>query len=435
MARRPGAGGRDGRPLRGRVRHRRGPAGAALAEPPDRLRVGRGEPRALSRAPRRLPPPDAVPRRPPHRRPAARRRAPERRRPRGDRRHRGGHLRGLRPPHGGHEGEARPRRLGSLAPRGPVRRDPRPRRRGDRPRRSPPSVLTRRSHPEGSQMPRTRTRTSPLLAATLSAGLALAGCGRSPHATQPPATPPTAAGRAPAGPEASSPSHLVEPERVRYAPRVAASGTLKASHASALAMSVPGTLLSVAVRRGEEVRAGALLASLDDGAAAAAAKQGEAAVAAAQAQLALAEDAFGRVARIREQEGASEAQAFQARAQRDLARAQLAAAGAQLDQARVNLAHHHLRAPFAGVVTRVPDGVGITVAPGGPLVTLVSTRQLVLETSLTQEEAAEVRAGAKVLVVVPATGARCADATVSVVVPAVDVATNRVPVEVTVDRR
>ncbi len=277
-----------------------------------------------------------------------------------------------------------------------------------------------------------RTRTSPLLAATLSAGLALAGCGRSPHATQPPATPPTAAGRAPAGPEASSPAHLVEPERVRYAPRVAASGTLKASHASALAMSVPGTLLSVAVRRGEEVRAGALLASLDDGAAAAAAKQGEAAVAAAQAQLALAEDAFGRVARIREQEGASEAQAFQARAQRDLARAQLAAAGAQLDQARVNLAHHHLRAPFAGVVTRVPDGVGITVAPGGPLVTLVSTRQLVLETSLTQEEAAEVQAGAKVLVVVPATGARTADATVSVVVPAVDAATNRVPVEVTV---
>ncbi len=197
-------------------------------------------------------------------------------------------------------------------------------------------------------------------------------------------------------------------------------------------MSVPGTLVAVAVRRGQEVRQGALLASLDDGAAAAAVKQGEAAVAAAKAQVALAEDALGRVTRIREQEGASEAQLFQARAQRDLAAAQVAAAEAQLEQARVNLAHHHLRAPFPGVVTRVPDGVGIAVAPGVAVVTLVSTRQLVLETSLTQQEAAELRAGSKVQVTVPATGARTGEATVSVVVPAVEPSTNRVPIEVAV---
>jgi multidrug efflux pump subunit AcrA (membrane-fusion protein) len=55
----------------------------------------------------------------------------------------------------------------------------------------------------------------------------------------------------------------------------------------------------------------------------------------------------------------------------------------------------------------------------------------VLQTSLTQAEAAEVRVGTKVAVVVPASGAR-ADGTVSAVVPAVDPATNRVPVEVTV---
>jgi multidrug efflux pump subunit AcrA (membrane-fusion protein) len=68
-------------------------------------------------------------------------------------------------------------------------------------------------------------------------------------------------------------------------------------------------------------------------------------------------------------------------------------------------------------------------------VTLVSTRELVLETSLTQQEAVELRPGAKVQVTVPATGARTADATVSAVVPAVDAATNRVPIEVTVPNR
>lgn len=279
----------------------------------------------------------------------------------------------------------------------------------------------------------------PLLAAVLAALATLAGCGGHSKPAQAPASP-AGPGAAPAAAEGSpaagqvgrTGSRLVKPEPVRHAPRVAATGTLKARQSAALAMSVPGTLQRIAARRGQEVREGTLLAALDDGAAAAAVRQGEAAVAAARAQLALAEDALARVTKIKEQDGVSDAQAFQVRAQRDLAAAQLAAADAQLAQARVNHEHHFLRAPFAGVVTHLPDGVGITVSPGVPLVTLVSTRQLVLETSLTQEEAAELRAGAKVQIVVPATGARTGDAAVSVVVPAVDPATNRVPVEVTV---
>jgi len=270
-----------------------------------------------------------------------------------------------------------------------------------------------------------------LSAAALAASLALLpACSRS---SRPPAPAPAspAAAAAPA-PEALAPSRLVAPERVRFAPRVSATGTLKARQSAPLALSVPGTLLRVAVKRGQEVKEGALLASLDDAAAAASLRQAEAAVGAAKAQLALAEDALGRVVKIREQDGASEAQAFQARSQRDLAVAQLAAAEAQREQARVHLAHHHLSAPFAGVVTQVPDGLGIAVAPGAPVVTLVSTRQLVLENSLTQDEAAELRVGAKVTVIVPASGARTAEATVSVVVPAVDAATNRVPLEVAV---
>lgn len=273
-------------------------------------------------------------------------------------------------------------------------------------------------------------RPTVLLAFTL--GAALAACGRppaAPAAPHAPAAPPV--GQA-AAREASAAARLVEPEPVRHAAHVVATGTLKARQSATLAMSVPGTLASVAVRRGQEVRQGALLASLDDGVAAAAVRQGEAGVAAARAQLALAEDALGRVARIRSAEGASEAQLVQARAQRDLAAAQLAQAEAQLEQARVNLAHHHLRAPFPGVVTSVPDGTGIALAPGVPVVTLVGTRTLVLETSLTQEEAAELRPGARVQVAVPATGARSAEATVSAVVPAVDAATNRVPVEIAV---
>jgi RND family efflux transporter MFP subunit len=261
--------------------------------------------------------------------------------------------------------------------------------------------------------------------ALLTAALA-AACG---DRARPPAPAAAAPASAPATPAAA---RLVEPERVRHASRVAVTGTLKARQSAPLAMSVPGTLLRVPVKRGEEVREGTLLASLDDAAAAAARKQAMAAVEAAKAQLALADDGLARARRIREEEGVSEAQLFEARSRRELAAAGLAAAEAQLEQATVQLAHHHLRAPFAGVVTRVPDGIGITVAPGVPIVSLASTRRLVLDTTLTQAEAAEVRLGAKAVVTVPATGARTPDATVEVVVPAVDPDTNRVPVEIAV---
>jgi RND family efflux transporter MFP subunit len=263
----------------------------------------------------------------------------------------------------------------------------------------------------------------------LAAALLATACGpRGPSA-------PAAAAAAPAPADAAprpAAARLVDAERVRHASRITATGTLKARQSAPLAMSVPGTLLRVLVKRGQEVREGALLASLDDAAAAAARRQAEAAVAAAKAQLALAEDALSRAKRIRDEEGVSEAQLFEARSRRDLAAAGLAAAEAQLEQATVILAHHHLRAPFAGVVTRVPDGVGITVAPGVAVVTLASTRELVLDTTLTQAEAAEVRRGARVSVSVPTTGARTADAAVDVVVPAVDAETNRVPVEIAV---
>lgn len=245
------------------------------------------------------------------------------------------------------------------------------------------------------------------------------------QAAPPPAEPPVAR-------PATAPSRLADPTPVRFAPQTVATGTLKPRQQAALAMSVPGTLARVLVTRGQEVAAGALLATLDDDAAAAGRRQAEAAVAAARAQLALAEDGLGRVSAVHASQGSSEAQLVQARAQRDLAAAGLAGAEAQLELARVHLDHHRLRAPFAGVVTRIPDGVGVTVVPGVPLIWLVATRALALETSVTQEEAAALVRGARLTVRVPATGARSDDATVAAVIPVADQATNRVPVELAV---
>ncbi len=238
----------------------------------------------------------------------------------------------------------------------------------------------------------------------------------------------------PSRPEATPPAtRLVAPERVRHAPQVIATGTLRPREQAQLAFVVGGTLRTIPVRRGQAVRQGQVLLALDPDSARAALSQAEAGVGVARAQLTLADDALARLEAIRQRDGGvTESQLVQGRGQRDLARAQLLGAQAQREAARVHLERHQLRAPFAGVVTKVPDGVGVAVTSGAPLAALESTHQLVLDTSLTQEEAAQLPAGARAEVAVPATGARSADATVAVVLASVDGGTNRVPVEIAV---
>jgi RND family efflux transporter MFP subunit len=249
--------------------------------------------------------------------------------------------------------------------------------------------------------------------------LLAAACGRKEAEPKPAAAPPAAV-------------RLVAPERTRFTPRVEATGVLKAREASHLAFPIAGTLRTVPVRRGQVVAAGATLAELDADVARAAVAQAEAGLAAARAQARLGQDTFERSRRLRAQESISESQFVQSEGQRDLAEAQARAADAALRQAQVNLEKHTLKAPFGGVITRVPDGTGIAVAAGQVVVGLEAVQVLVLDTTLTQDEAAALRTGQPVEVVVAETGARAPGATVRLVLPSADPATGRVPVEVAV---
>jgi RND family efflux transporter MFP subunit len=256
---------------------------------------------------------------------------------------------------------------------------------------------------------------------------AVSGCGGKPAPSAPQVTAPRAAGT-PAG----AVSRLVDAAPVRFAPRTVAAGTLKARQQAPLALGIAGTLTRIAVIRGQWVAQGSVLATLEDDAARANLAVAQAALDAARAQATQAEDGLARVTSIHQQEGTTDSALIQARAGRDLAMAQVAGAEARLALARVNLSHHTLTAPFAGLVTHVPDGIGLSVAAGQSLVTLVETRLLVLETSVTQEEAAALHPGAAVTVTVPASGARTSTARISSVIAVVDPSTNRVPVEIEV---
>lgn len=223
---------------------------------------------------------------------------------------------------------------------------------------------------------------------------------------------------------------VVQGQAATWLPSVQLDGTLTAQQSASLGFKVPGKIGSLKVKVGDQVRAGALLATLDATEAGAQAAASAAQVRAAEAQLALAQDGERRTQAMVQSGSFSEASGVQSTQQRALALAQLDAAKAQSSLARVSLGNHTLTAPFAGTVTRVPDGIGEVVGPGTPLVEIVNTKVLKLSTTVSEHDADLLLLGAPVMLDLE-TGK--ATGRLSAVLGTVDEKTRRVPVEATFD--
>jgi RND family efflux transporter MFP subunit len=216
----------------------------------------------------------------------------------------------------------------------------------------------------------------------------------------------------------------------KWLPRVELDGTLAAEQSASLGFKVGGKIGSLKVKVGDQVRAGALLATLDATEAGAQAAAMAAQVRAAEAQLALAQDSERRTQAMVQSGSFAEASGVQSSQQRALALAQLDAAKAQASLARVSLGNHTLTAPFTGTVTKVPDGIGEVVGPGTPLFEIVNTKVLKLATTVSEHDANLLVPGAPVELALEngkATGR------VSAVLGTIDQKTRRVPVEASFD--
>lgn len=210
-----------------------------------------------------------------------------------------------------------------------------------------------------------------------------------------------------------------------WQPRVDLDGTLAAEHSAELGFKVGGRLARVNVSVGDRVRAGAVLADLDVAEAAAQASAGEAQLRAAEASLAMAEDAERRTLPLVQNGSFAEASGVQASSQRALAVAQRDAARAQLELARAALGNHRLLAPFAGTVTRAPNGIGAVVAPGQTLFEVVDTSTLKLSTTVAEDDANLLAEGAAIHV---ATEGGTVTGRVTAILATLDARTRRVPV-------
>ena len=211
-------------------------------------------------------------------------------------------------------------------------------------------------------------------------------------------------------------------------------GTVRASQTAGIASQIAGNILEVRVHEGDRVRAGQLLAVIDDALPRTAVDQATAAQASAKQSLSAAESdstlATSTLERYQQlyQKQEISAQQFDqvktraqsAQAQRDFARAEVSRSTAALEQARVSLGHSRVEAPFAGLVTQRQVDPGTFASVGLPLFTLEDTSRYRLEALLNERDMRSIHLGSEATVAIDALGEIELSGKVTQIVPTAD---------------
>ncbi len=156
---------------------------------------------------------------------------------------------------------------------------------------------------------------------------------------------------------------------------VSANGTLNPVTLVSVGTQVSGTVKKLHVDFNDQVKAGQVLAELDDAIYSAQVRQSDASVASAQASLQLARANEARMKSLFQQEYVSRQELDQAVQAREAAEAQARLTRAQNDRDRANLGYSVIRSPVSGVVVDRQIDVGQTVAASFQTPTLIKIAQ------------------------------------------------------------
>jgi len=156
---------------------------------------------------------------------------------------------------------------------------------------------------------------------------------------------------------------------------VSANGTLNPVTLVSVGTQVSGTVKKLHVDFNDQVKAGQVLAELDDAIYSAQVRQSDASVASAQTSLQLARANETRMKSLFQQEYVSRQELDQAVQAREAAEAQARLTRAQNDRDRANLGYSVIRSPVSGVVVDRQIDVGQTVAASFQTPTLFKIAQ------------------------------------------------------------
>lgn len=231
-----------------------------------------------------------------------------------------------------------------------------------------------------------------------------------------------------AGPAASTTAALatVTVKSASGAASGAFEGQVEAVRQTVIAAQVPGAVVALSVKAGDQVRAGQVLARLDARAAELSAAASAAQVQAVRARLEVARRDYERQQQLAAQNfisvGALERAQAEFRATQAEAQAQLAQADAARTQSGLGVLH----APYDGVVADVQVTLGDMAMPGRPLMTVYDPSALRISAAIPQSVAARLAQGVLPQVEI-ASGAAVSVQRLQVL-PAVDPATHTVQV-------
>lgn len=194
---------------------------------------------------------------------------------------------------------------------------------------------------------------------------------------------------------------------VRYEPVFATGGTrvrtfagvAQAGVESDLSFKVAGTIERIPVKIGDEVRAGALIAKLDDQDYRLAMQQAQASLTRASAEARNAKASYDRVRALYEEGNASRTELDNARTASEAAAAQVSASEKQLELAQLQLGYCTLTAPVAGSIADVRADVNENVAAGQTISRLTSGGRSEVEVGVPEVLIGDVREGSTVEVV------------------------------------
>lgn len=230
------------------------------------------------------------------------------------------------------------------------------------------------------------------------------------------------------------PVEVVEVTPTTFEDVIQMTGTVEAPNDATLSAEAAGTLRSL-TPLGAAVGRGQTVAQIDAGVAQAQVRQAEASLEAARAQLALADDQFRRQEPLYRDEIISALEFESVRSNRAQARAQVAQAEASLAQTREQLSRTRVIAPFSGTVEEHLAERGEQVAPGTPVVRIVSTDVVTVRAGVPERYAGDIRQGTPVLITPQAYGLPPVRGQVSFVGQTIDPQSRTFPVEVRIDNR
>jgi multidrug efflux system membrane fusion protein len=172
---------------------------------------------------------------------------------------------------------------------------------------------------------------------------------------------------------------VVTPPRKPYARAIRISGLTEADKRAVLATRVGGIIDKLPVRQGDRVKAGDLILMLAAEEKVSAVDNAKALLAQRQAEL----DASERLAKT----------GNLPKLQLDTARSNLASAQSQLDAAQADLDRNEVKAPFDGVVDRVPVELGSSVMQGGEVATILALDPVIARGEISERDLGYIKVG------------------------------------------